>query len=303
MKARPVLAIVLLGACAFIAVWQWASKEGRLPASAPGARPRIVSLSPAITETLFALGVGDAVVGVTQRCDYPPEVEKLARVGAGTSPDLEAIARLRPTMILGETTLRLSEETLAPLAPAHLMPWLTAAEIVRGVREVGALVDRRPQAEELAGRMERRWLVAPPANAPRVLLLFADKPGRIGPIYFMKPGSLHDTLLTAAGARNAFEGTVRGAPTLSVEAMMQLDPDAIVLLVANDALTPEAREAFLADFRTLPSLRAVRDNRVRVLNGNILFVTGPRVLAVIDRLAAALRDMGLGGTTGAQGPP
>jgi len=303
MKARPVLAIVLIGACTFVAVWRWASNEGRLPEVAPGAPLRIVSLSPAITETLFALGVGDAVVGVTQRCDYPPEVGKIARVGAGTSPDLEAIARLRPTMILGEATLRLSADTLAPLAPAKLLPWLTADEIVRGVRELGALVDRRPEAEELAGRMERRWRAPPPANAARVLMLLADQPGRLGPIYFIKPGSLHDTLLAAAGARNAFEGTVRGVPTLSIEGILQLDPDAIVILVADDALTAETREAFLADFRTLPSLRAVRDNRVRVLNGNLLFVTGPRVLAVIDRVAAALRDMGLGGVTGAQGPP
>jgi len=306
MKARPVLAIALLGACAFVAVWQCAANQGRLPAAAPGARPRIVSLSPAITETLFALGAGDAVVGVTLYCDYPPEVAKLARVGAGTSPDLEAIARLAPTMILGEITQRLSEDALAPLAPAHLLPWLTAAEIVRGVRELGTLVDRRPQAEELAGRMERRWRAPPRANPPRVLMLFADKPGRVGPIYFVKPGSLHETLLTAAGGRNAFEGTVRGAPTLSIEEILRLDPDAIVMLVADDEVTPETRDLFIADFRSLPALRAVRDNRVRVLNGSILFVTGPRVLAVIDQVRAALRDMDLGSlgeVTAPQGPP
>lgn len=304
MKARPVLAIVLIGACAFIAVWRCAANQGRLPAVVPGARPRIVSLSPAITETLFALGAGDAVVGVTTRCDYPPEAGKLARVGAGISPDLEAIARLRPTLILGEATLRLSAETLAPLAPTELLPWLTADEIVRGVRALGVLVDRRVAAGDLAGRMERRWRAPPAANAARVLMLLADKPGRLGPIYFVKPGSLHDTLLTAAGARNAYEGTVRGAPTLSLEGILQLDPDAIVILVADDELAPGTREAFIADFQALPSLRAVRDHRVRVLNGNILFVTGPRVLAVIDQVAAALRDMGLGlgEATATQGP-
>ncbi|HWU88321.1 MAG TPA: helical backbone metal receptor [Kofleriaceae bacterium] len=295
MKARPFLVMVLVGACAFAAVWLGASKMGRARETAAGARPRIVSLSPAITETLFALGVGDTVVGVTSRCDYPPEVAKIARVGAGTHPDMEAIARLEPTMILGEPTLRLSEEMLAPLAPTHLLPWLTASEIVRGVREIGALVDRRPEAEALAGRMERRWSVAPSANAPRVLMLLADQPGRVGPIYFVKPGSLHDTLLTAAGGRNAIEGTVRGVPTLSIEELLRLDPDAIVLLVANNELPPETRDRFVADFRSFPSLHAVRNDRVRVLHGDILFVTGPRVLAVIDRVADALRDMGLSG--------
>lgn len=305
MKARPILVLVLIGACLFVAVWLWASQMGRLPEAAPGARPRIVSLSPAITETLFALGVGDAIVGVAERCDYPPEARNIAQVGAGTSPDLEAIVRLQPTMILGEVSMRLSEETLAPLAPAHLLPWLTASEIVRGVRELGALIDRRARAEDIAGRMERRLLAAPPANAPRVLMLFmfADKPGRVGPIYFVKPGTLHDTLLTAAGARNAVETTVQGTPILSIEEILRLDPDAIMILVANDELPPETRDQFLADFRSLPSLRAVRDNRMRVLNGGILFVTGPRVLVVIDRVADALRDMGLPAGAGPLGMP
>jgi iron complex transport system substrate-binding protein len=292
MKPRPVLVIVLAAACAFAAVWLWASRMGRRPDTAPGGRPRIVSLSPAITETLFALGVGDAVVGVTERCDYPPEVKTIARVGAGTDPDLEAIAMLQPTMILGEVTLRLSEETLAPLAPARLLPWLTSSEIVRGVREIGALVERRPQAEEIARRMEGRLLAAAPANAPRVLMLFADQPGRVGPIYFVKAGSLHDTLLTAAGARNAVPDPVQGAPILSIEEILRLDPDAIVILVSGNELPLETRDRFIADFQSLPSLRAVRDKRVRVLHGDILFVTGPRVLAVIDRVADALRDMG-----------
>ena len=295
MKARPALVTVLVGACVFVAVWLGASRMGLKPEATPGAQLRIVSLSPAITETLFELGVGDSVVGVPLRSDYPPEVAKLPRVGAGTNPDLEKIVMLRPTMILGEVTLRLSEATLAPLAPTHLLRWLTASEIVRGVREIGALVDRRPQAEELAGRMERRLHAAPAADAPRVLMLFADQPGRLGPIYFAKPESLHDTLLHAAGARNAVQGAVRGEPTLSLEEILRLDPDAIVILVGSNELSAETRDRFIADFRALPSLRAVRHDRVRVLHGDILFVTGPRVLAVIDRVASALADMGLRG--------
>lgn len=303
MKVRSVLAIVVITACAFVAVWRWAPRTGRLAGISGGGKPRIVSLSPAITETLFALGVGDSLVGVDERCDYPPETAKIARVGSGMSPDLEAIARLTPTMIVGETSLRLSEQTLAPLAPTHLLPWLTASEIVRGVRELGVLVDRRREAEEIASRMERRLQVTPPANAPRVLMVFAEKPGRLGPIYFVKPGSLHDALLTAAGARNAVEGAVQGAPIMSIEEILRLDPDAILILVANDDLPPEARDQFVGDFRTLPSLRAVRNNRVGVLNGSILLVTGPRVLAVIDRVADMLRDMGLAGGTERPGGP
>lgn len=300
MRARTILALVLVGACALLAMSRWASTRGHGADSAPDARPRIVSLSPAITETLFALGAGDSIVGVTRRCSYPPEVARIARIGDGTNPDLEAIAALRPTLIVGEVTLRLSAETLAPLAPTRLLPWLTPAEIVRGVRELGALVARPAQAAAIADRMERRLLAPPPAGAPRLLMVFADQPGRVGPIYFVKPGSLHDALLTAAGARNAVEGVIQGAPTLSLEGILRLDPDAIVILVADDELSPETRDRFIADYRKLSSLRAVREGHVRVLHGSILFVTGPRVLAVIDQVAAVLREMGMAAGGGAR---
>jgi iron complex transport system substrate-binding protein len=61
---------------------------------------RIVSTAPSITETLFALGVGDRVVGVSRFCNYPPEVQKLPKVGSYIKPDVEAIARLLPDLVI-----------------------------------------------------------------------------------------------------------------------------------------------------------------------------------------------------------
>lgn len=317
MKARTLLALalILVGAGAVVLLARHGSTVARAPARAGGAAgdagaagpaaydtTRIVSLAPAITETLFALGKGDALVGVSLYSDYPVEAKRIASVGAGTSPDLEAIARLSPTLILGEETKILPVEKVAPLGRTRLLPWLTPAEIVRSVRELGAIVDRRAQAEEIASRMEQRFRAAPAASSPRVLMLFGDAPGRIGPMYFAKAGSLHDELLVAGGGRNAIEGEVQGAPTLSVEGLLRLDPDAILLLVADDELPAERRAQYLADFEALSTLRAVRERHVRVLHGSVLYVTGPRVLAVIDQVAAALRDMGYGEAAAAELP-
>jgi ABC-type Fe3+-hydroxamate transport system substrate-binding protein len=285
------LALTLVGVGSVFAP---ACKGGERSKPATGvAAARIISLSPAITETLFALDAGERLVGVALRSDYPAEAQQLPTVGAGTSPDLEAIARLRPTLILSEETKILPAERLAPLAPTRLLPWLSPAEIVKSIRELGAIVDRRARAEELASTMERRFQAKPSSAAPRVLMLFVDQPGRVGPMYFAKPDSLHGAMLVAGGARNAVEEEVRGAPTLSIEGLLQLDPDAILLLVSADELSAETRAQFLADFRELSTLRAVRENRIRILNGNILYVTGPRVLLVIDKVAAALAEMGL----------
>jgi ABC-type Fe3+-hydroxamate transport system substrate-binding protein len=309
MKARWIFALVLAGAVAVVLLAWRGSQEARpaAPKAAPAASARsaelaampvydptrIVSLAPAITETLFALGKGDAIVGVAMYSDYPPEAKQLPHVGPGTNPELEAIARARPTLILGEETKILPASRLEALGPTRLLPWLTPAEIVRSVRELGAIVDRKVAAEKIAAEMERQWSVTPAADAPRVLMLFVDAPGRIGPMYFAKPGSLHEALLVAAGGRNAVEGEVSGLPSLSVEGLLRLDPDAIVLLTASDDLSAEARAQFLADFEELATLRAVKQKHVRVLSGSILYVTGPRVMAVIDQVRAALRDMGV----------
>lgn len=325
MKPRSIFAFVIAGAIAVVVLAiRGAAVERPATAKAPASGAssggsegggsggsgdvaydpsRIVSLAPAITETLFALGKGDRIVGVAMYSDFPPEAKQLPQVGAGTNPDLEAIARLRPTLILGEATKILPAERLAPLGPTRLLPWLTPAEIVRSVRELGALVGNRAQADVIADEMERQWSVEPASGAPRVLMLFADSPGKIGPMYFAKPGSLHEALLVAAGGRNAITEEVSGLPTLSVEGLLQLDPDAIVLLVASDDLSEEARARFLADFAELETLRAVRQRRVRVLSGSILYVTGPRVMAVSDQVAAALRDMQLLPTGAAAAPP
>src|SRR5438876_11788385 len=69
-----------------------------------GAGQRIVSLAPSVTETLFALGAGAEVVGVSQYCDFPPEVRHLPRVGSFITPNVEAIAALRPTLVIGLST-------------------------------------------------------------------------------------------------------------------------------------------------------------------------------------------------------
>lgn len=299
MKSRTLLALVLVGAGAVLLLARHGAQVERAPGpGGSGARGgydtrRIVSLAPAITETLFALGVGGSVVGVSLYSDYPAEAKQLPSVGAGTNPDLEAIARLEPTLILGEEMKILPAHKLAPLGPTKLLPWLTPAEIVAGVRALGDIVGRKAEAEALARRMEARWKVQPAANAPRVLMLFGDSPGQLGgPLYFAKPGSLHDALLVAGGGKNAVEGEVSGMPSMSVEGLLRLDPDAILLLVADDELGAEKRAQFLKDFDALATLRAVRERRVRVLHGSILYVTGPRVLAVIDQVAAALGEMG-----------
>jgi iron complex transport system substrate-binding protein len=119
-----------------------------------------------------------------------------------------------------------------------------------------------------------------------VLLVLAETPGKLAEILFVKRNSVHGAVLYAAGARNAVDEDVPGIPRLSVERLITLDPDGIIVLStnANDA----ERAALLADFTRITPLSAVKSNHLSVLVAPETFSVGPRILSFADRLSQEL---------------
>ncbi|MCE9672249.1 helical backbone metal receptor [Myxococcus stipitatus] len=272
------LALLLLPGC-----------QRSAPPPEVGAR-RIVSLSPGISETLYALGAGDQVVGLSDYSDWPPEAAAVPRVGSTLTPQYESIARLKPTLILDEKVKQAPAEALAALAPLKVLPWLTVADVASGIRELGRVTGREAEATKLATRVEQTLGKPAPADGPRVLLALGDPEGSLSSIWYIRKSSLHGAALEAAGARNAVTEDVPGPPNLPVERLMTLDPDVILVLVAGKPLTPEEEARHLEGWRKLAVLRAVKEDRVRILSGTDVQSTGPRILDVVDRLRAALRS-------------
>lgn len=261
------------------------------PAPAGGGRARIVSLSPAMTETLFAIGAGDDVVGRTEYCDYPPEVLRLPTAGTSLRPSYEAIVRLAPTLIVGQAIKDPPLAELERIAPTRLLPWLTVADIAAGMRELGRLSGHVEAAEALAGRFETALSVAAPTDGRRVLLVIEGTFARLDEIYYLRQNSVHGAALNAAGARNAMPEPVIGTPpVMGVEKLIAVDPDAIIVLVARP-LSPEERDQIRKDWHALPMLAAVRNDRVRVVDGHDFYVDGPRMLGLIPVLHDTLRSM------------
>ena len=121
-------------------------------AASSGRAQRIVSLAPSVTETLFALGAGDEVVGVSQYCDYPPAATRLPRVGSFLTPNVEAIIGLRPTLVIG---LALSSDTreLGVLRATGCGIMITSddslAQIEASIVTVGARIGRAQAARAM----------------------------------------------------------------------------------------------------------------------------------------------------------
>ena len=257
------------------------------PASETQAR-RIVSLSPAVTETLFALGAGPEVVGVSDYTVLPAGTPELPKVGTTFAPNFESIARLKPTLLVDQQVKQAPAEALSALAPLKVLPWLSLSDVVTSVKELGRLSGREAQATALAERLQTTLSRPAPKDAPRVLLVLGDVSGTLSEVWYMKRGSLHGAALEAAGARNAVAEDGAGPPNLSLEGVIALDPDAVLVLVSAEGLDAGQQARVLAPWKKLTGLRAAREDRVRLVVGRDVESTGPAILDVVERLRAAL---------------
>lgn len=292
MKRRAVLACIaalaLLGACR-----KEPSPRGGAPSAHGPRKARIVSLSPSITEALFAIGAGPDVVAVSDYCESPEEVRKLPRLGTGLTPNYEGIAALDPTLIVTEANASARRRELEALGPARLLPWLSLHEIAASTRELGKLTGREAQADALSRRLLERLDVPEPTSGPRVLLVLGGEGAASEEIWFVRKNSLHGAALHAAGARNAVPEVVTGEPRLPHERLLALDPDAIVVLTRPRGPGQPPSRGALETFERFTTLRAVRDRKLELLEASEAFANGPRILSLVDTLRASLERLGV----------
>lgn len=253
--------------------------------------PRVASLVPVVTETLIALDRADLLVAVSDYGPLPlPSGRRPPRAGTGLTPSFETLARVAPTLIVTERAAGIREAALARIAPTMILPWRTVDEAAASIRRLGAAADAVPAAEALARRFEQELAAAAaatPEKAPRVLaVLAAGADDRLKSLWYVRADSLHGTALEAAGARNAIPDPPSGAPELGLEALVRLDPPAILVLGESPADAARTR----AQLEALSVLAAVRQGRLAVVAGPAVLHTGPTLLELVPRIRAALEE-------------
>ncbi len=283
-QASPLMAwsaLVLAAAAAATTSWFLARAlpEGRLAGAHEGP-PRVVSLSPAVTETLFAIGAGEAVVGVSDYCVTPPGATPRPRVGTSLGPSYEPIVALRPSLVVTSSMPAARLDGLRALAPTRQLDWLTVNEVAASTRELGVLVGHPAAAAALAARLEATLSVPPPAGAPRLLLVLGGAQAQ-AEVWYVKANSIHGSAITAAGAANAVPEPVEGAPVMSLERLLAVDPDLVMVLGGGDAGAASPLDAL----GRLHALAAVRRGKLGALPDPGLLVPGPRVLQLVEELS------------------
>jgi len=265
-------------------------------ASAQVTPRRVVSLVPALTEMVFAIGAGDRVVAVSSYDVDPPEVKKLPRVGALLDPDVERIIALRADLVLlyGSQTDLIAQLTRASI-PYFEYRHGGLANVTNTLRALGDWLGRSPQADELARDIERRLGDLRGRTAalakPRVMLVFSRERGTLRNIYASGGrGFLHE-MLEAAGGVNVFADITAESVQASTELILARAPDVILELRPTDIPAPDQQAAEMQSWRTLASIPAVRTNRLHFLPGRSYVVPGPRVAEGAEAMARLLHGI------------
>lgn len=245
---------------------------------------RIVSLTPSLTEIVFALGLGDRLVGVSRHCDHPPEAAAIDKVGTFVAPAVERIVAKRPDIVLAEPNVG-NRQPVESLQRLGLDVLVVPVGSIAVTRESILMVARRlgvaARGRELAARIDREIAatVARLAQVPprRILLVVSRQP-----LIVAGTGTLQDELITLARGVNIGAEGGSGWPHLSLERVVAAAPEVIVdATMGDDAVEPAAR-AFWAKLATLPAVRA---GRVSVYAGGELLRPGPRIGIALEQLA------------------
>jgi iron complex transport system substrate-binding protein len=246
---------------------------------------RIVSTAPSITEALFALGLGDEVVGVSQYCDFPPAAATLPKVGTYIKPDAEAIARLVPDLVILQRTPSDLTDRLNALHISFIeVPHGTLDDVLAGIQAISQAAGVPNRGKELISRIKNSLEViqakAKSMPSPRLIAVVDRKQGTLTDLTAVGPGNYIDQILEIAGGTNVLATPgLPHYPHISLETVIRENPDFILDLSNTQASESErqaARAGVLALWEQNSELIAVRNGHVYFGTSNALLVPGPR---------------------------
>ncbi len=257
---------------------------------------RIVSTAPSITELLYALGLGDRVVGVTRFCRYPPEAQLKPKIGDYTSPNLEAIAALRPDLVVIQTNpVHLADRLHALKLRVLEVDQENIAAIYRSIKEVGAATGTERAATALTEKIRQglatiRMRVT---GLPRVRMMFVvgRSPDRLDGLVVVGRASYLNEVIEMAGGENVFRDAVAPYPEVSLEEVMARNPQVIVDMGDMSdtvGVTEQHKRSVIALWDRIPTLAAVKQHRVFAVASDMFVVPGPRVIDAAQAFAEML---------------
>ncbi len=279
-RRQPTTKRIFAASVCFWILFAHCGKETR--AAEPPPPKKIVSLAPSVTEMLFALGLGDRLVGVTTYCDYPAEAKKISKVGDFMNPSLEAVMAKKPDLVIGVTgatdPVKAREMERVGLKVV-LVSVSNFAEVLAAIRSIAGRSGSRDAGEKLAGRIgaevEAVKKRVAPAPRRRVLLVVG-----FHPLIAVGGKNFIDELITLAGGENIAGSAAQPWLNLPDEYVVAKAPEVII-----ESGMGSEREKSAKRWSDLKSVPAVREGRIYSYPTDKILRPGPRFGEALSELA------------------
>jgi iron complex transport system substrate-binding protein len=281
--------LIVQASVVLIALVAWFGSSAR----AADPPQRIVSLVPAVTEMIFAMGAGSRLAGVGNFDRFPPEVDRLPRVGGLIDPDVERLLTLKPDLVIVyDTQANLKRQLERAQIPTFNYVHRDLRDITETMRSVGVRIGASREADAAASRIEQQLAAigrrVMDRTKPKTLLVFGRQQGTLRQINASGGyGFLHDVLELAGGA-NALADLRKQAVDMSTELILTRAPEVIVELHYGDSVRPERMGSERLVWNALASVPAVKSDRIYLLTGDEFVVPGPRIVLAAERLSRTL---------------
>ena len=248
---------------------------------------RVVTLSPHATELVFAAGGGNKIVATVTPSDYPPQALALPRIGDGVAPDPERVAAYAPDLIIG--WLPSQYEALKGLnIPFFLSAPTTLASVGDNIVRLGQLLGTSDLANDQARLLSQRLeaLLRPPPSAPIKVFLQVGHPAQ----YSLNRNNLLSAVLSLCGAENVFANANAPAPLISPEGVLARAP-MVILVGRPEAGTEPQQDSEARAYWKKNGLPAAQAGHVYMMNADILFRPGPRLIEAAESICTLLQQV------------
>jgi iron complex transport system substrate-binding protein len=248
---------------------------------------RVVSLSPHVTEMLFAAGGGDRIVGTVTHSEYPAAAKKIPRIGDNRSVDIERLLALKPDLLVvwrHNASSRQMEQLRKLGIPLFYSEPHKLEDIPEAVLRMGRLMGTEPQAKQSAGDLQRQLdqLTSRYRNRPLVRVFYQvwDRP-----LYTLNERHIISDAIRICGGENIFAKLPMAAPSITQEAVLKEDPEAVVSGDRRDQ-----KVSGIEIWKQYPSMTAVRRGNLFAIDGDLINRAGPRIIAGATELCARLEE-------------
>ncbi len=245
---------------------------------------RIVTLSPAINEIVYALGAGDAVVGNTLYSTYPKAAQDVAKVGGYFSPNLEKILSLRPTIvIMQQNNLKLAAKLNKLGIQTKTIQIERLSHIKQAILELGELLHKEKEAGQIVSDIEKALKeIKGIVQNKKILVVIGHNTSLVKQIFVVGQNLYLDDIINASGNTNALQSRRKGQPILNQENIIATNPDIVILLAHSMHQRGLSKKDLIDPWLKLP-INAAKRNNIYIIDKEYSGIPS-------DRLVLFLRD-------------